>query len=317
MKGKHEPDNEFIEKLEWQIGHEVRRRNRTASEPSWLERLHAVPRLALAGLILASMSLGAGVVAAAYQAQGNERRDMLKAGFERRARLARERLALTKEQLQNMERRFSLGVGSREDVLDARFKIAEAEAQLKSIELEIEELRATGHEPLNAISSPLVSGRDFVTERMQIAASVPEAALELEKARLQEAEKRYSLGAAEAIEIDSARARLLEAEAAVEALRRRAAIRQQFLNRKLDGAAADLRELEAEAALRQKSLTSQLEVARKELQRAIKKVELGTGQKVQQAEAALKLQMLETDLAKSELDLELVRRQIQLRGGKE
>jgi outer membrane protein TolC len=317
VNDKHEPHSEFIEKLEWQIGREVRRRNRTPPEPSWTARLRAAPRLALAGLILASMSVGGGVVAAAYQAQGTAQRDVPTSVFERRVQLARQRLAISEEQQQATERRVSLGAASREDLLDWQAKVAEAKAEVKSRELELEEIRITGHNPQSQISSPLVSGRDFVNERLTVAMSVPEAALELEQSRLREAEKRYSLGVTEHLEVETARARAVEAEAALEAVRRKAAIRQQFLNRKLNAVAADLRVMEVEAALRQKSLGSQVELARKELQAATKKVELGTGQKVQQAEAALRMQLLQTELAKSELDLAMVRRQIEQRGGRE
>jgi hypothetical protein len=317
MNGKHEPDSEFLEKLEWQISREVRRRNRTAPPRSRMKGPRSVPAFAVIGLMLLSMGAGAAAVAAAYQAQGGERRDILTSGFERRVQLARERLAMTTEQLQATERRVSLGAAKREDLLDWRAKAAEAEAQLKSLELELEEIRITGHEPLSDISSPLVSGRDFVNERLRVGMTIPEAALELEQARMREAEKRFSLGTAEYLDVEAARARAVEAEAALEAFRRKASIRQLFLNRKIDAVAADLRVLEAEAALRRKSLGSQVELARKELERAAKKFELGTGQKVQQAEAALRMQLLEAELAKTELDLALVRRQIEQRGGKE
>ena len=317
MNGKHEPHSEFVEKLEWQISREIRRRNHAAPAPSWAARIRAVPALALAGLVLFSMCVGAGAVAAAYQAQNGERRDLLTSVYQRRIQLAREQLSLAREQLQTAERRLSLGMGSREDVLDCGVKVADAEAQVKSRELELEEIRATGHEPLHGISSPLVSGRDFVRERMQIAISVPRATLELEQTRLRETEKRYQLGTVEEIEVDTARARVAEAQAALLAFDRKIAIRQQFLNRKMDAATADLRVMEAETELRQRSLASQLAVARKELQLATRKVELGTGEKVKQAEAALRLQMLETDLARSELDLQLVRRRLEQRGVKE
>lgn len=317
MNGKHEPDSEFVEKLEWQISREVRRRNRTAPTPSRMTKARSVPAFAVVGLMLLSMGAGAAAVAAAYQVQGGERRDLLASVFERRVQLARQSLAISEEQLQATERRVSLGAASREDLLDWRAKVAEAKAEVKSRELELEEIRITGHDPQTQLSSPLVSGRDFVNERLTVAMSVPEAALELEQSRLREAEKRVSLGIAEYIEVETARSRAAEAEAAIEAFRRKAAIRQQFLNRKLNAVAADLRAMEAEAALRQKSLGSQVELARKELERARKKVELGTGQQVQQAEAALRMQLLQAELAKSELDLAMVRRQIELRGGKE
>jgi hypothetical protein len=56
-----------------------------------------------------------------------------------------------------------------------------------------------------------------------------------------------------------------------------------------------------------------VELARKQLERVNSELQLGTAQRVDSAEATLRLQELETEMAKAELDLALARRELQQR----
>ena len=113
----------------------------------------------MAAIVIVSMAMGGGVVAAAYQARLSEQRDLLLGTVEQRAAIAKQQLALATEQLQNMRQRVSVGTEPQESVADAQFKVSEAEAELKSIELDIAEIRATGRAPLSALSAPPISDR--------------------------------------------------------------------------------------------------------------------------------------------------------------
>ncbi len=52
-------------------------------------------------------------------------------------------------------------------------------------------------------------------------------------------------------------------------------------------------------------------VARQQVDRMTEKVKVGTGTRVDLAEATYRLQGLEADMAKADLDVEIVRRQLQ------
>jgi hypothetical protein len=237
--------------------------------------------------------------------------------FQQRAELARQHLASITEQLQKKEKDVSLGVAKPEEMLEARVNVAEAQAQLRLAELYLEEVRITGHDPLSNLSSPLVSGRDFIGEGLQIEMSVPQAALELEQFRLQETIKRVEVGSAPPIDIGVSRLRIVEVEAAIESFRKKMDIRQSFLDRRIDGPEVELRVLEVEAEQRQKTLIPKVELAREELEGARKRVQAGIAESILVAEADLRLQKLEADLAKVVLDSALARRQLkQLRIGR-
>jgi len=313
MYDKHEPSKEFIDRLEWEIGGEVRRRNRHARVPPWVPQSGRTAVLALIGIVLVSMAFGAAGIAAAYQVQTSQRRGDLISGLEQRAEVARQRLKLSIDAQTNTERRLSLGHGNQEDVLEARAKAAEAEAQAQSLESQIEEVRVTGREPSNEISAPIVKGRDFVSERLQMEMAVPQAVLELERLRLRELERSVSLGAVSPLELEAAKSRIAEADGGVQAFRKKLEIRQQFLARKIDAATAELRILEAEAELNERALAPKIELARKESESTAAKVRIGAASTMDQAEAAMRLEELEMERAKANLDLARVRQQLDQR----
>jgi multidrug resistance efflux pump len=238
-----------------------------------------------------------------------DNRAPLESEFQQRAELARQHLASITEQLQRKERDFSLGVAPNIEVLEAQVNVAKAQAQLRLAELHLEEVRVTGRDPLSKLSSPLVSGRDFVGEGLQIEMSVPQAVLELEQFRLRDTKKSVEVGTVSPIALVVSRSRIVEVEAAIESFRKKTEIRQSFLDRSIDGPEVELRVLEVEAEQRQKTLISKVELAREELERTRKMVDAGLAESILVAEADLRLQKLEADLAKVELDLALARRQ--------
>ena len=311
MLNQHEPDNEFVKRLEWRIDRELRLRNRSFQATGWFLRSRVRAVLGLVGLMALSMGIGAAVVAGAYQAQNKERRAPLISEFQQRAELARQRLASITEQLQKKEKDVSLGVAMPMEILEAQVNVAEAQAQLRLAELHLEEVRITGHDPLSNLSSPLVSGRDFVGEGLRIEMSVPQAALELEQIRLRDTKKRVEVGVVSPIEIGVSRLRIVEVEAAIESFRKKMDIRQSFLDRRINGPEAELRVLEVEAEQRQKTLIPKVELAREELERTRKMVDAGIAESVLVTEAELRLQKLEADVAKVALDLALARRQLE------
>jgi outer membrane protein TolC len=193
---------------------------------------------------------------------------------------------------------------------EGRMKVAEAEAQLASLRLQLEEIRITGLEPRYDLSAPRVSGRDFVTERLRLDMSVPQAALVFEHERQRDAEKRFQVGMADGVDVASAQARVVEVEAAIDTFRRKLDIRQKFLAGSVDAVETELRVLEAEAEQRTTSLRPKLDLARKEADRLTGRVDIGAATRVELSIANLKRLQLETDLAKADLDLSLVRQRI-------
>jgi len=314
MPNSHEPRAEFVERLEWRISSEARLRNRSIEARAWTPGSRAGVFVALVALVAVSMGIGGAAVAAAFQAKSNERRDLLATGFAQRVDLARQRVALAREAMQAAEQRVEVGLGLKTAVAEASAKVAEAEAQLASLELQLQEVRLTGQEPLDEIAAPLVSGRDFVGQRLQVELAAPRAALELEQLRLRDLRVRVEIGTVNPVELDVARSRVAEVEAAVEGLGRKIEIRRRFLRGEIARVEAELRVLESVAETQHRSLLPKVELAKRRVEDINAKVNVGLAQRVDLAEVTLQLRSLETDLAKAALDLALIRRRLQQPG---
>jgi outer membrane protein TolC len=310
MRQTHEPSDEFITSLEREITREVRRHHQPIPWPHWLPQTRMAATLALIALMVASMGIGAAAMAAGYAAQGNERKNQLTTSYEQRADLARQRLVVANDELKAAERQVSVGMAGTMGVFEGRMKVAEAEAQLKSLQLQLEEIRITGLEPRNELSAPRVAGRDFVSDRLRLDMSIPEAVLVVEHERQRNAETRFQVGMADGVDVASAQVRVVEVEAAIETFRRKLDIRQKFLAGSVDAIETELRVLEAEAEQRTKSLEPRLALARKDVERITGRVNIGAATRVELSVATLKRLQLETDLTKADLDLSLVRQRI-------
>lgn len=310
MRDPHAPHDEFVNRLESNISRQVRQRNALAESSGWLPRFQWKTAIGIAALIVVSMGIGGAVVAAAYEAQQSEQRDQLSAGYQRRLQLARDRLMLAEQQLRRSQQQWDLGLSGPEALLEARLTVAEAQSSVKVLELQLEEIRLTSREPGTEMTSPVVAGRDFLSERWKIEITVPQVALELEQRRLAEATRRVEIGVSDPIEAATIQARLVEMESGVLTFQRKLDIRQRFLKGEYDATMADLRVIEAGVELRQKALKPKLELAERETERLMKRVEVGTTAPLDVARARVKLFELRTQLADLDVQLAVVQKQI-------
>jgi outer membrane protein TolC len=310
MSAAHEPRQEFVNGLELLLREDLRRRSLPARTGRWLPQSRFAAALMIAAVAIVSMVVGGGVVATAYEVRLNEQRDLLLDTFEQRAVVAKQRLALAMQQLRDVQERVSVGIEPQDAVRDIRYRVTEAEAEVKSVELDIAETRATGREPMHALSAPLMAGRDFVTERWRVEMAVPAAALSLEKLRAQAARTRFDVGLGNTMEVDAADTRVIELEAAVEAVERKIGIRQAFLKGRLAAAVAELRGLEAEADLRRSALARRIDLERRQVEDLKARINVGTANPLNLAEAELRLQELQLKMSKAGYDLLLIRKQL-------
>jgi outer membrane protein TolC len=314
MQHPHEPREAFVAELERTVIAERRRRQQPSAAARWPVRSRLSLGLAAAGLVVVSMAVGGAVVVAAYQAQASERRDSLTSIYEQRAALAREQLALAEQELRRAERGVATGVMSQDVALEIQIKVAETDALVKTLELQIAEIRSTSREPLSEVSAPLVNGRDFVSERLEIELAASKAASEIQRQLLQQTERKVAVGAASPVDAEVARAVQQELQSAIDALAKKLRIRQAFLRKELDAELASLRVLESEAEQRQATLTPKADRARKELQDIQRRFENGLASVAETVEAQLRLAKIQLDLAQADADLARIHERIAKRG---
>ena len=310
MRDKHGPHDAFIDRLEAQITSEVRQRNRQMDAPGWPMRSRLKLAVAAIGLALVSMGVGGAVVAAAYQAQSDEQRDLLAARYYLSLDVAKSRLEIQSAELRTTERRVAAGMASNDELREARVKVALAGVSVKWMQSFVDEVRLTGREPQDGLSASLVSGRDFVTERLNATAEGTKVSLDVEMARMRDAQTKVEIGVADRYTVAVAQAQLIEVQVALETLQRKLAIRQRFVKGEIDAVQTDLRVLEAEAEHRLKVLKPKIDLAQQQVEQTARRVSVGAAQNIDLAEVRLRLQQLEADLAKAQLDLEIVRKRL-------
>lgn len=225
MNDKHQPSPEFVSNLEWQVRSALQRTDRF-SEPV---RPNRGGTMKIVTLVLVSALLGAGGVVVKDEVQEARAQELLVAKTEAEIELAQLELEIMMSQLQEVERQYQAGTVGEEAVLMARTALQQAERRLASLRLDLEEIRESGKEPQDEISSPLVDGRDFVTERLELEEAVAGAALQVAQFRLARVQDLRNAGAVSQMEVTQGLLALQEAEAYLEELRNRMEAREAFL----------------------------------------------------------------------------------------
>ncbi len=307
MHDKHEPDPRFVESLEWQLGRELRRVKRMGTGPR-----PAVRALKIGGLMLGSVVFGAAAMGFSQQLSDSWRRELLEARLEVQLELAQRRVAVQLEALGLTREQVEQGVRSDRDLAYFELQIAQAEVDAKIMTLELEEIQSSGREPQDALSSPLIDGRDFVSEKIQARMEVARRHLEVVRYDVARTQERAEVGV---VSEDEVRARNLiarQAELELESLDRQLELRRAYLDSEVTAVEVELKLLEAEAQNRLAILDRQ----RAHFQRELERYEAAVGSVPPAVAVQLRAQIAEIEgqhrLAQAEL--EIVQRELELRG---
>jgi hypothetical protein len=294
----HVPTPEFRAQLEWEVTRAARRQGRLGAQARTRRRLRA------AAVVAVSVAVGTMTGLASAQVRDVARRDSLLTEAQVELRMAQIRLDLSRSIYEDAVKKVKVGAASTESLLDVEAELRAMEGHVARAALNIDEIRASLQVARDELNAPLVDGRDFVKERMQIDLRSAQAQLLAAERTLREVEPRVRAGAAP----DIAR---VEAELGVERARRplailaeRLSLRQEFIEK---GTPADqlftrleVAELKQDARLAQRALDlARLRLTRLEGLRA--------------AGAVAEIELLRARVEAKERELELSRVAMQLR----
>jgi hypothetical protein len=213
----HSPTPEFRDYLEGEVIREYRHRR-------------TFRRLRAAAVIIVSVGIGMTATLASAQVRESSVKDSLLAAAQSEAMLLKLRLDLARAQVAEEQKQIRVGARPAEDV-PSMVMLRELEAASARLKLNMTEIEATARSPRDELNAPLVNGRDFVRERLEVALMIVQVRLIAAEHKLADAERRVRVGAAsplESADYQSAAARL-RAEVAVAAERLRA--REEFLGK--------------------------------------------------------------------------------------
>jgi hypothetical protein len=306
METPHRPDPEFVANLEWQVRTALRREDRF-SAPT---RQGKGGRMKLASVVLVSALLGASGVVVTGEVQEGRAQQVRLARVETELRRAELELQFVRSQLEQMEEQAEAGVVGQQAVLSGRLAIRQATAHVQTLEADRDEIRLTGRDPRNDVSAPLVDGRDFVTERLRLQASVLEDRRELMEHQLRGLRELQAQGTIQADDVREGAFAVQEAQLQLDVLLERVYLRESYLSGELRAAQAEIQAelLEANRDLDFQGLAREIAVLR--LHRLEEQAEAGNAHELEVERARLEVMQLE-------LAEELIRLRLEeLRGGR-
>jgi hypothetical protein len=303
MSSRFEPDDRFVDRLEWQLASELRRRERLKPAPGRV----AVPRSVVA------LSLAAGVLLIGVAA--TKAADLIKDSWRRKVEIARLEtevkiktafLGLKKDRAAQAENQFSLGLVGEDEVLVAKLRADRAGADLERSSLDLAEVRSSGLAPRDELYAPLVGGRDFVGERLEIEKNVIRTDLELRRARTERAlRQRVELGLVHRSALKELEASLAGQEAALEDIENRLALRRRFLAGEISAGDMEVRVRMSAAEKELKESRSAIESIRPRVDDLRVKAAAGlvTVDELKAGELGLSAAQAKADLALQEIEI--------------
>jgi len=179
MSKNYEPDNQFVERLEWQLSSEYRRANRLKSPTG---KIAVSRRMVAVTLVVGLLMTGVAVTKAADYIKDSWRKKIEIARVETEVELKKAHLESVREMASRTKMMASNKLIREEEYLVAKLAAENAELDFKRSLLNLDEVKMSGEIPRNELYAPLVGGRDFVSERLKI--EIKEVELDLERLRI-------------------------------------------------------------------------------------------------------------------------------------
>ena len=226
MNKKYEPDDRFVDRLEWQLSSEYRRATRL--KPDF--RRIAVPRRVVAIAVMVGILMtGVAVTKAADYIKDSWRKKIEMARVETEVELKRFQLESIKEMTSDMKMRVSNGLFREDEYQAMKLAVENAELDLKRSLLNLEEVKMSGDIPRNELYAPLVGSRDFVSERLIIEIEEAEVVLENLGIHLDRIRRLVEELTARGDEVAHLQAEIANRTMTIAKIRERLDLRQRFL----------------------------------------------------------------------------------------
>jgi hypothetical protein len=251
----HTPTVDFRDRLERTVVSAYR----LEQESNDRARARRTTWMRLAAVIVVSVAIGATAGVASGQIRDAARRDSLLDAAKADATLAALRLNLARERFSDTKRRFDVGASDATTLANADAELRAMEAQAVRARYNIEEITATAQPPRDELNAPLVSGRDFVKDRIMLDLAAAQQRLTAAEGSFSDTDRRVRFGAASDIAGLEAKVEVSRARARMAVLAQRMTLRKEYLERgtpveQLSARLADT-QLQQDIALAQEELT--------------------------------------------------------------
>jgi hypothetical protein len=262
----------------------------------------------LVAMILVSAFFGAGGVVAKEQVQESKAQEILLTRIEGERRIAEIQLEMIKLNYQEIAGQVEEGLVPEDMLLDAGLSVRRGELHLSRLALNEEEVRISGRGPEDDLTAPLVGGRDFVTERLELEAEARRMEFASAQMRYNEILGRVGTGVEEESVALEARRPLDVLAVQIHALEERMALRARFIEGEITAweTEAEAKSSEINAQLRDHQLT--LQALMRFQDQMAEQVETGIQPESQLIQLRLQVQQLQMEMATLQRTLEILQR---------
>ncbi len=295
MNKMYEPDDRFMDRLEWQLSSEYRRADRLKPAIGKV----AVPRRVVAIAVMVGVLMtGVAVTKAADYIKDSWRKKIEMARVETEVELKRVRLESIKEMASDIEMRVSSGLVREDEHQAVKLAIKNAELDLKRSLSNLEEVRMSGDIPRNELYAPLVGIRDFVSERMKIEIEEAEVVLENLGIHLDRVKRLVEEKAVRGDEMAQIQAEIANRKMMIQKIQERLDLRRRFLEGAVTAREVEIGDRMTGAERNLQLARSRTEVLKEELARM-------QGLEAQGSVTSMEVRQMEYALAAAEAQLKL------------
>lgn len=213
----HQPTPEFRDYLEGEITREFRRHR-------------SFGRLRLTAILLGALTVGTTAGLASAQIRQGAQRDSLLQTAQSDLALAGLRLDMVRRMMEDVASRFRVGAVGPSVLAEAESELRQMEAMAARARLNVEEIRASALPARDDLNAPLVSGRDFVTERVQIDLFMAQQRLTIAEKVQAEAERQSRVGTASEFAVLEAGLKVVRERATLGTLAERRKLRKEYVD---------------------------------------------------------------------------------------
>ena len=309
MTTNQDADPEFVKALEWQLRSSLRRNEAVAETPRRL-RLTWPKGVASIALVAGSMFLGAAGTYAVTHEDDRAARELLLAKIQAQLEIAEMLHAHHAEALAKKQPLAEKGYIPESEIRRLELPVISAESEIQCRRLELEEVSITGREPNNALSAPLVGGRDFVTERLKTEERPIERQLAIAAKELDRLRKLAKSAIVLGYQVDAAEARFQQIAVGLDELRRRQSLRARFLAAELTPKEVELHALREQARAARESAARQLPVMVEQLEHLRILSQNGVVDRAKVSEMEIALHSLQAQIRLAELELQIIQRRL-------
>jgi len=302
MSEKFVLDDRFVERLEWQLASEYRRKQLLGPVRPKI----AIPRRVAVMFLVAGLFMsGVTAIKAAEYFKDSWRKKIEIARVETDVRLKEALRESARQSAARVARLYSLGVIETGEDQVAELSVKKAGLAVDKSLLNRDEVRASGTSPRDEIYAPKVGGRDFVGERLAIGKE--EAALEMaaQKIRRDRTRNRAALGLISTEEMKALEAEAAVQKAAILRIEKRLDLRKRFLAGDLTAQEADIEDQLTAAEENLGAAIAKVDVLRERMKRQETLVAVGMASpgETQELKTALDAALDAQRLAALEIDV--------------